>query len=683
MRKIHNILWFVLLMLCACTNDDDTKDKPSSGGESLSLTWSAACDTYRLNVEAAGDWRIETDAGWLFIAEEQRSGVGNGYVDVYVEQNSNDSRRTADIVLWCNGTALKTWHIIQQGKDEGGENVIFTSDLNKTYAAGWGYNAFGEYASENDIKGQIINYAKLKSFENIDNIANDEEQYELNYSKSVAYSVSEFSKTITKETNAKTKILFYKKEVNKRTTTTTSTKNECSFATLSVLNIVAQRNLSESSIKLLLERDKDILTDDFKQSIVDVKYGYMTPREFINKFGTDAVLTSWLGGRLDYTTTIKKTTTTEVEQVVTTTYKKLFKKSSSMTEEEKKFSEKIDVDYDCTCYVKGGDTKNIGKEINEKISKKQPIDDKIFVNWESSFHDARAMLVSGKATLVDTRTIPIYELIVDEDVSRRIENEINIMAGSDTFPADDNNDWCYSFSIPAGLDNMNLVVQPGKESHVLAEVCREFVPCIRSDKSVVVVYPVLADGKVNHERGFFVGDKEENAPGRVVWRNGVAEYYVDANYSSTEVINSLYIYNFGIYSKHEDYMPDAVSASSVHADDRTSVGLRVVKIGEQYWGFKNHLYGYSGSPGIIDSNYSIPGRKDIFDLQKSLLNDFSLLFSKDGRSGLNLPNDNFWLSCTDGPVCIYLNGAYKFFGSNDYNGKVNSLFLRKNSFRYE
>lgn len=689
------ILFVLLMILSACSDTDQTKDDVSPTGEMSSYTWSAACNTYDLDVDASEDWQIEVSDGWLFIPDNQLQGHGKKTLHIYVEQNPNEERRQATITLSSGGQVKKTWKIDQMGYNEGGENSILTVNLKKTYGVGWGYNAFGEYANEKEIRGQVVNYGKLLANQETlgTDLSTTEEQYELNYNKAVAHSMSEFSRTITKQSNSKTKVLFYKKEVNKRTTNTTTIKSECSFATLSVLNIVAQRYISEAQIKTLLDKNIDILTEDFRLSILKVKDGDMTPQNFIQKYGTDVVLTAWLGGRLDYTTTIKKTTTTEIEQVVTTTYKKLFKKSSSMSEEEKRFSEKIQTDYDCTCDVKGGNTDGLDKEIESKIKNKQPIDDNVFLAWEQSFQDASAMLESDKAALVDTRTIPIYELITDKEVRQRIEDEINTEAGKDVFSSDATTTPCYVIDIPMNVDELTLAVKNDKTGKVIAEICKEFVPSIRADKRVVVVYPVLSNGKPNLRQGFFIGDGEANAPGRVLWKDGISYYYRNENYSTADVVSKLYSYCDNLTSTQENYMQPSEMTGTILATEKITIApnsyssnknIRLVKVGEQYWGYiSSYSYPCRSNLPFAVAGFRLPIRTDMDILQKTLLNDFSLLFATDGRAGLNFEQENFPLMCDSKPLTIFKNGTYVYYDSRDIDLTVNTLLVRNNDFSYD
>lgn len=68
MRVSCKFILFVLLMiLSACSDTDQTKDDVSPTGEMSSYTWSAACNTYDLDVDVSEDWQIEvSDGGCLF-----------------------------------------------------------------------------------------------------------------------------------------------------------------------------------------------------------------------------------------------------------------------------------------------------------------------------------------------------------------------------------------------------------------------------------------------------------------------------------------------------------------------------------------------------------------------------------------------------------------------------------------
>ena len=686
MREIPKyLLSVILLVLFGCSESDNMQDDASPTGEVSFLTLSAVCSTYDLEIDVDEDWQIEYEAGWIFISQDEMSGVGRKTIQFYVEQNSREEERQSDVVVKSGNQIVHRWRITQQVSNAGSDNALFTSDLRQTYAVGWGYNAFGEYASVGDVRRQVINYAKLKELEkkSSDDIAIDEAQYELEYQKAVAYSMAEFSKTITQESNTKTNLLFYKKEVKKRTTNTTTTKNECSFATLSVMNIVAQRHLSQSAIQLLMSQGHDILTEDFKLGLLDLQDNTISAREFINRFGTDVVLTAWLGGRLDYTTTIKKTTTTEIEQVVTTTYKKLFKKSSTMTEEEKKFSEKVAIDYECTSHVKGGETQALEKEINEKISKKEPIDDRIFVEWESSFSDAESMLASGKATLVDFRTVPIYEFITDANLKALVEKEIKQMANDD----DSNTEWeeetCFQVNLPNNIEGLLLAEQKEGNHRVMAEICSEYIPTIRTDKRVLVAYPILANGRPNHERGLFMGDGAGNAPGRVMWKDGKAYYYRDESYGNQDVIQTFYIYCDELFSKRTDYMSRHQVLQTVRMADKVNASaLRMQKIGLQYWAYMpDYTYdvGAQASPNL--TSFHVPTIEELNELHTSLLNDFSLLFQTDGRSGLNLPGNEVCFPLQKDAVRIYHEGVYRVI-TTPTSGKYHFIRLRNADYTY-
>lgn len=651
----------VIMAMSACSDGNDIDTAAPAFADRTAYMWDTACNSYTVEIRASGDWRIESEAGWLYIPESEREGTGNAVVTIYVEQNPYEEERHTELRLYGSGgdAPSQTAGVTQAGTADCIDNALKTDDLTRNYAVGWGYNAFGEYASTNDIRQQVINYRKLADEELRlgEDIAQDFIQYELNYTKSTARSLNEFSKTITKESNSKTDILLYTEEVKKRTVKTTTTKEERSYATLSVLNIVAQRNISRGTLKALLGNNADILTQAFRDDINSVKTGAMPVSRFIDRYGTDVVLTAYLGGRLDYTVSIKKTTTTDVERTVTATYKQLFGIKSSMTKEEEAFAESVKLDYDCNCHVRGGDRDGLDDEINAKISKKEPIDDSKFTKWENSFKDAEKLLRSGTADLIDTRTIPVYDLIADSDVHRLVKEAITHEAAdnikelyAEPVPA-------YKIAIPDNVSGVMLASDPSS-GKIVAEICREFIPQIRTDEAVTVVYPVMSNGLPDHRRGLFVGDGKVKRPGRVMWSGGKVSYVTDESMKGNSRLGEVFVLNGDTHARREDYMDEPRTTGIIESSSLKSickvtvfyyennkpmttkgVSVSYVKLGDRYWAYcgevslpldiekQSYVYKKQGK-------FAFPKPSDLNSLRAFLLNDLSLVFQK--RAGLNV-----------------------------------------------
>ena len=94
MREIPKyLLSVILLVLFGCSESENMQDDASPTGEVSFLTLSAVCSTYDLEIDVDEDWQIEYEAGWIFISQDEMSGVGRKTIQFYVEQNSREEVR--------------------------------------------------------------------------------------------------------------------------------------------------------------------------------------------------------------------------------------------------------------------------------------------------------------------------------------------------------------------------------------------------------------------------------------------------------------------------------------------------------------------------------------------------------------------------------------------------------------
>ena len=135
MREIPKyLLSVILLVLFGCSESDNMQDDASPTGEVSFLTLSAVCSTYDLEIDVDEDWQIEYEAGWIFISQDEMSGVGRKTIQFYVEQNSREEERQSDVVVKSGNQIVHRWRITQQVSNAGSDNALFTSDLRQTYA---------------------------------------------------------------------------------------------------------------------------------------------------------------------------------------------------------------------------------------------------------------------------------------------------------------------------------------------------------------------------------------------------------------------------------------------------------------------------------------------------------------------------------------------------------------------
>lgn len=697
MRKVFS---FVILAIIFVSCSDDNIQSSVSELEQDTCVWMPGADVHEVMVLTNTDqsWTVETDEEWLFAIDG--CGKGNATIRISVQENQDEDPRTAQVVVRSadNNEIVKIIPVEQKGLSALGSNVLMTSDLIKNYGVGWGYDSFGEYAEPSYIRGQIIDYQKLLALENslLENFCTDEPQYDLEYSKQTAHSVEEYTHTTTTTTKTKTKVLFFKKETEKRFTKTTITNVDRSFATMSILNIVAQRYISESGILALLAKGYDsILTKKFRE---DVKSLSANPNKeeaekFLKKYGQNVITTAWLGGRLDYSLSIQTTKTTDIETTVTATYKKLFRKSSSMTTEERNVAESIKTDYDCNYNVKGGNAAYVRSQIGSNIQKKEPIDESILAKWEADFKDANSMLNQNedakKPTMIDFRLMPIYELVTNSAARQILESTI---LGQAALPE---NSFTTSSLVNLSFDetslpNVSVVnVKVGVKDSSIAEIDKEFIPTIRTDRPVTVVYPIMSDGTADITNGYFIGDGEGHAPGRVVWNSTkkTCIYTADPSFSEYDKVSQLYAFKGYMYSQREDFLPSTeIKGTAVPLNaTRDSENLRISKIGMGYWTFSNSVDSKISISTSLGKSYELSSvNADAFnDLATYLANDSRPLFAN-GATGVNLEAGDYIRNITDSYKSFFIgwSGVLKCISDKEVKNNTGFIFYT-NRFKYE
>lgn len=662
-NSMRKVFYLVLLTIAFTACSDEDYQSSMSELEQDTCVWMPGADIHEVTILANAEqsWKVETDEQWLFAMGNV--GCGNASIKISVQENQDEESRTAHIIVRSidNNEIIKKIIVEQKGISALSNNALMTSDLIKNYGVGWGYDSFGEYAEPSYVRGQIIDYQRLLSIEDSlqENFCTDEPQYGLEYSKQTAHSVEEYTHTTTTTTRTKTKVLFFKKETEKRFTKTTTTNVDRSFATMSILNIVAQRYISESGIIALLANGyDDILTDNFKK---DVKSLSSNPckqeaETFLKKYGQNVITTAWLGGRLDYSLSIQTTKTTDIETTVTATYKKLFKKSSSMTTEERNVLESIKVDYDCNYNVKGGNAAFVRSKIGSNIEKKEPIDESILANWEADFKDANSMLNQSddakKPTMIDFRLMPIYELVNNNAARQILESTI---LGQAALPEN-----CFAtsslvnFSVDeSSRSNVSVVnVKDGESDNSVAEIDKEYIPSIRTDCPVTVVYPIMSDGTTDITNGYFIGDGEGHAPGRIIWNSdkNTCVYTADPSFNEYDKVSQLFAFKGYIYSQREDFFPSTEMKGTVIPLNVTMDGesLRITKIGMGFWAFSNSVESLISISTPLGNSYELSSVNiDAFNkLATFLANDSSPLFAN-GATGVNLEANDYVRNISD------------------------------------
>ena len=274
----------------------------------------------------------------------------------------------------------------------------------------------------------------------------------------------------------------------------------------------------------------------------------------------------------------------------------------------------------------------------ENFSNESQIDQHLLSDWMNSLegdyrNDAE---LRKRLTIVGCTTLPIW-VFFEPELARLIRERVEEISKQSNYDYDkdimqgDNcmielNDGMLRFD--TGDDaTLVKVVYHGKVP--VAEICHEYVPDIRADRRVTVMYP-LVKGSPNLNRGIFLGDGEGNPPSYIAFEGGLVYVNPIDGMGLTDKITKLYYVNGNLYLND---MNAGVSYGGITVEDAYCVlidnvtdRLPFVKIGASYWLRANLEHSiYLGEPDDPDDEYSNVTVNEIFDGNRYYTNTFGVI----------------------------------------------------------
>ena len=168
-------LYFIFLVLHTSCRDADWQDITQAGigqeesGQEVGVLYIGrgyeACILPTGFMQEWNGYHIKADRGFIFPSDSVID-VGRQLV-IEVEQNPfKEIRRGNLLVLDEAGNILHTLSVEQAGSATRSAGEAYSGALLRSYGVGYGYDAFGEYASYNSVRDQIISLPALRRYEN-------------------------------------------------------------------------------------------------------------------------------------------------------------------------------------------------------------------------------------------------------------------------------------------------------------------------------------------------------------------------------------------------------------------------------------------------------------------------------------------------------------------------------------
>ena len=614
------LLLTLLTGFTACQDDDVIDEtKLEAGPVSISVPqnpWHipSRADFYMFLVESQGyAWTASTESDWLTLDTTQ--GLhGSTYLRFSVEENTDPFARVAVITVADsqNPDEYRLQVRIRQSGYNDEDNATLTGDMLKKHRMGYGYDIMKDYASDESFSDlPILDYeqvVKLEEEKNMLIISEDRRHYQEIETFS-GNTLTELASELTNNMTSGGTFLGCGKVTTSSTSVFRSKTIEQSCGYIRLKQITSSRTIDLGALAAeATSDDSPLYSKEFREAIRNMK-SVGDASNIINTFGTHIVSSADLGGSISLEVLISREQSVEEEHSVKTVTKKVFgKKTSQSSSTYDKYVEQNGLDYQASIDCTGG-TVATQNAIKAYIDRKEQVPSSAIINWQNTFQDDPAETQDYNVGMVGCQLAPIYTLINDptkrawmEEAFEKYTNTpvtkyedtpatVNIASAQQTWKNDN-----HKRVLIGKLDNADRVL-----------LANEYVPTIRTDKTVTVAYPVL-NGKAFYYSGVFVGD-EDHAPGNVRWLGNNPVYEPSENitpnnatYSSlfntdTKSLKQLYIYNGGVNILPSDEQGKAVSFSQINTPQSR---IPLVKVGNYLWGEKTSMI--AGAKGKVKNN---------------------------------------------------------------------------------
>lgn len=597
------LLLILLTGITAC-QDDDVIDETVlvSGPVSISVPqnpWHipAQADFYMFYVESQGyAWTASTESDWLTL-ETTQGQHGGSYLNFSVEENTDPFARIAVITIADsqNPDEYRLQVRIRQSGYNDEDNATLTGDMLKKHRMGYGYNVMKDYASDNSYSNSpILDYDQVVAREEAKNIliiTEDRRHYQEIETFS-GNTLTELSGELTKSMTSGGTFLGCGKVTTSSSSIFRSKTIDQTCGYIRLKQITSSRTIDLGALAAeATSDDSPLYSKEFREAIRNMK-SVGDASNVINTFGTHLVSSADLGGSISLEVLISREQSVEKEHSVTTVTKKVFgKKASQSSSTYDNYVEQNGLDYQASVIFTGGST-DTQNAIRAYINRKEQVPPSAIISWQNSFQTAPAETSSYNVGMIGCQLTPIYTLVNDPTKRALLEEAYNQYTNTQVTKPEDT---------PATIDiaSAQQTWKDGNHKRVLIGksdntdrvlLANEYVPTIRTDKTVTVAYPIL-NGKAFYYSGVFVGD-EDHAPGFVRWLGANPVYepseeitadnstYSNLFNADTKSLKRLYIYNGGvnILPPEEDKTSRAVSLQAFK-----KYKSYFVKVGSYLW----------------------------------------------------------------------------------------------------
>lgn len=543
---------------------------------------------------------ISSDAAWLIPQAEEWP--DDGYIDVLVEENEANEGREAEIIFTETSTGrIGKILFYQKGLNDADTNGSVDPEENR--CVGWGYNAFGDYQNERSICGQIIDLGLLSQYDAEDEFQSEQEVVRgiENFEMESSYSLQEMSTIMTTKISTTVNLWFYKKTIDRYTVVQKDSTKESCYGYARLMKAVASYSIDEGVIRYLRDTHPDdmpfcpafkALYNNILRSKQNTTKCQAYIQQMLTQFGTHLVVNTLSGGMIDYVVCFDKNYSGSVETKIKEQSTYLFGKSVNDERSESTINSINNIDNKHALELSGGSkaTRRALQADIDNLGAAERLNGDKFKAWLASITFSHPENLAA----IDFGFMPIWDLFNDQTVSSLIQAEVSKLNqhSNNRFTAKELGIDNYSFDISSldlSFDDKGSLVKVFYDSkkQPYIEVCSEYVPKIRTDRRVTVIYPIV-NGVARMNQGIFIGDGEGNPPAQLVFGDNDVFVTNVTDRGPNDVLDSLYLLHGNLYASSYGSPCDPIETQlsgvlQYFQLDQSSYKYPIVKIANLYW----------------------------------------------------------------------------------------------------
>ena len=376
---------------------------------------------------------------------------------------------------------------------------------------------------------------------------------------------------------------------------------------------VASRIIDRAALIDLQRQQKVPYSDEFSTRLLECRRTSGESRlklieNVLTEFGTHVILQVDLGGRIDYSFTMRKSAAfnakEEMEQEVEYTLGQIAANDRTGKNQEPSTSKAPVVTAQgetvSAITVRGGgeaQLKALEKEISQLSSNGQ-IDPARITDWLASINYSDHFQGDPALDVIHFEVIPLWDLVTDDvrqdfmnvtfAMGQRSDNALpDHFTGMDIYQIDPQGDdkQLFTFSQTEEGSLCRILYMSGEP---VMEVCSEYVPMIRSDKRITVAYPIYQQN-IRMNQGLFLGDGTHR-PAYVAFSGGDCFVNPFPDMAPDSVITRFWYVNGNLLLENPTNLPALGRKGREVRDDmfyflepRDTYSHPIVKVGAHFW----------------------------------------------------------------------------------------------------